>query len=163
MELRIAWLAGIVDGEGCIQSGITRWKGRVHHLTVTVHVGNTDPRIIEEAAAIYDHFGIRYCLPAPQSPGKRRPLYSIVVSNFQPVTTLLNLVMPHLISKKEQAALLLRIIEQRKQSTLRRVRNELGQFGGTWSPLEKDEGVAALIQELQMMKRQTFENTGGTP
>jgi len=48
MSTQLAWLAGIVDGEGCIR--ITLSRGRTHSLILTV--SNTDRALIERCALI---------------------------------------------------------------------------------------------------------------
>jgi hypothetical protein len=66
--IEIAWLAGLVEGEGCLSYGRTdrRYPGKAN--SIRIHVGMSDRDVIERAAAI---LGTRLLGPYPPSPAHR--------------------------------------------------------------------------------------------
>jgi hypothetical protein len=104
---KLAWLAGIIDGEGSI--GINRRKSTTEHgyaYAATVTIGNTDKNMIDNVASIYEEMGIRAC---PTISKFRLPSWkqmnNIYVSRREEILKLLETIHPYLVTKKERAFL----------------------------------------------------------
>ena len=108
VENRIAWLGGIIDGEGSVS---VRRKGR--YLRPLVDVCNTNHAIINMVISIYEEFGIKYTLDLRRwkNPNYRDCFY-IRVRSRAGVTRLLELISGLLVGKKEQAFLALQLLNK---------------------------------------------------
>lgn len=89
------YLAGFFDGEGCIST-----RGDRYHLML--RVGNTDKRVLDLIVA-------RYGGKVYLSNRGPRPYYTIKVTSNELCQQWLELMLPHLIVKKAQAIVALRI------------------------------------------------------
>ena len=97
------WLAGIVDGEGTISAFWEKPRGyhkETRYLSVYLAVSNTDNRIIQRCKEITGVGCITYC--TPKNP-KHKKWSSWRVRGHTACKVIREL-MPHLISKSEQAA-----------------------------------------------------------
>lgn len=122
---KLAWLAGIIDGEGSISIG-RLWretpKGRVlRAYHPRVYVSNTDFKMIEVIALILEAHGIRYYAnpttnvrPKLQGRKECKFMMMITVSGMKTCTALLELVIPYMVTKKRQAEFLLEYCIKRK-------------------------------------------------
>ena len=115
-----AWLAGIIDGEGCIRSWYQmqyRKHRKYPRLMVGLHIVNTDARMISKIYEIFLHqLGYTKMEPAK---GRRRTRYSWHVVGRQ-LWVALSLVLPYLVTKKEQGELAIDL-QQRFMSFKRRI------------------------------------------
>ena len=95
------YIAGIIDGEGCI--GVYRSSDRDRTFFLQITIANTNIAVLEW---LKNKFGCGYL--APQSTSKTRPKnkqsYSLEVSRMKAYEILLR-VLPYLIIKKTQAHL----------------------------------------------------------
>ncbi len=98
-EAELAYFAGIVDGEGCIQ---LRHGVRKHIFASILTITNTDPRLIEWIRSRFG--GFVYAHGAAK--GNRKPSYQWVSSRGE-VVTVLQAILPFMIVKRSQAELLL--------------------------------------------------------
>ena len=108
----IAWLAGLVDGEGCISLYKRTVHGRPYGWDYFFTISNADEAIIREAARVirflseYEPY-IRY----DKARGNRRPCYAVVLSRRSQMRDVLTALLPYLRgNKREQAALLLQAL-----------------------------------------------------
>lgn len=99
------WLAGIIDGEGCI---FARMKGNV--AQVTVNISNNHPRIIERSRRMVEE--ITGQLPHVIDKAER-PCKYFQISAIDAVQKVLECVHPHLEGKKEQALVALEYLKDR--------------------------------------------------
>lgn len=103
--LRLAWLAGIVDGEGSIMVIRATFKGR-HRYHHRMSIANTGLPIIDKARSILDEHEIKYGLYT-QDRGKdglrRRKTYLIHIMRADSIRKILPLLMPFLTEKLERA------------------------------------------------------------
>lgn len=130
-DTKVAWLAGIIDGEGCIsfywERGKYRRQDGVHNpsLRFQVHVANTDERIINEVLAISQEHNIPCQLKTtPQSVSSHKVRMDAVWQGSKRAQAILRLVLPFLVGKKDRALLCLSVIEHR-QSTRSRTQVEV--------------------------------------
>ena len=157
LEPRLSWLGGIIDGEGCIGASIHTAKRKggapTNQLVAAVHIGNTDERVIREAASIADLCGLRYNIYLRRMKNERhRDLWELIFNSGPRVEALLAYVMPYLVGKHDQADLLLRLIRHRRAITAHPRRNEKGQVLGDL-PVLADPDSLDMTRELAAMKR----------
>lgn len=118
--LEVAWLAGIVDGEGSINA---RWiKGRdksYKHVGCRVQICNTDMRIMNECQRViqlicHKKHSIRDMRMTYQAQARNR-CFALEVASQRLVWILLEALLPHLRgNKKSQALAVIHFCESRK-------------------------------------------------
>lgn len=115
----IAWLAGLIDGEGTIT--VRRWsqKGgsgkRNPAFAVQLSVSNTNPKIIRRAYKLMSEItgsGVGIAVLNYREPPQRH-CYQVYVSSQKSMKQVLQTVYPHLVGKTEQASIALEILEKR--------------------------------------------------
>ena len=110
-ELDVAWLAGIVDGEGWI--GCYDNKAR-RHRQLKVNVGNTDPYMIWKVTTILKSLGLKFYYSLQCHVGYKEML-SVEVSGNRNVYKLLTALLPHLTRSAPQAKLIIDYLDWRFQ------------------------------------------------
>jgi hypothetical protein len=126
-DIEIGWLAGIIDGEGTIAfSPFYRQLiggGVANDLRVKPQliVTNTDKALIERVADILGrcHVGVHVQTRTQRgqnflATSKYQPLHTATSVGFRRVKKALEVIGPHLVSKKRKADLVLRYIVQRE-------------------------------------------------
>jgi len=109
---RLAILAGIIMGEGCVSARIDNTAKNGRQMDLKVKVVNTDMEIIRQVSEILveNKIGFYYALN-----GNKNPALEIAVSGYGRIQRLLSLVLPYLRgSKREQAELMLQLIARRQ-------------------------------------------------
>jgi hypothetical protein len=106
---RLAWLAGIIDGEGCFtifrhHRGLDRAGQRYEHTSASITITNSCAALMDTARGILDGLGVKYKYLMPRN-SYTRPIWRIDVRNYAAILTLLDAVDPYLVGKAEQAAL----------------------------------------------------------
>lgn len=99
-----AWLAGIIDGEGCIS--LFR---RSTYYVPSVKIANTNEKLINRCKEILEEVGIEYYIRYSDR-GERKnakPAWELVLESRPRVVAVLELILPYLVSKDEQAKLVL--------------------------------------------------------
>lgn len=97
-----AYLAGILDGEGCFS--ISRRSDR--HYSPLISVGMAETAAIQKLKEVYG--GNVYI-----ENGKYRPIYKWQVRNFDTILAILDKLAPYLLIKTEAASLLREFISDR--------------------------------------------------
>lgn len=111
----LSYVAGIVDGEGCLQIREQLVQRKYKHICMDVEVCNTSKRLID---FLHDTFGgHRYTGKRPN----RKIYYRWKVSSAQ-AEAFLRLIYPYLLIKKEQADICFAL------------RKSMGQMGHKLSP-----------------------------
>ena len=125
-DIELGWLAGVIDGEGTIAFSVytLRHNGKiVNNVRVKPQliVTNTDKALVERVSDILSRCGIGAHFQTRTQHGrgfaktsKYRPLHVANVSGFKRAKKALELVGPHLVSKRVKAELVLRYIVQRE-------------------------------------------------
>ena len=156
MEQRLAWLGGILDGEGCISAAVItrpRVKGKQRNtLTPVVHIGNTEVRIINECAAIADALGLHYFLHKRKHQSQRLPFWQIIFAKGPRVEALLVTIIPYLVGKRDQAELLLRLVRHRRGMGRNSGQDAIGRLLGP-VPVMQDAEALVMVQNLKDLKR----------
>jgi hypothetical protein len=155
-DLDLAWLAGIVDGEGCISA--YWWKQTNpacpdnHSMRVSLQLSNTNAAMIRRVTEICTTHDISFGLTANKSRGRgviERPCVTVVIMGKGRLLKLLPLLVPHLTAKRRQAELALELIAYRESLAVVG-RESKGRFAGM--SLRDDERINSLIQQLKDAK-----------
>ncbi len=99
-----AWLAGIIDGEGCV-SLIRRGT----YYVPSVKIANTNEKLILRLKEILNLAGVEYFIRLSDR-GQRinaKPCWEIALESRPRVIAVLELAMPYLVAKNEQALLVM--------------------------------------------------------
>lgn len=100
--MNVSYIAGLFDGEGCIY-------GRVgHFLRFAVSITNTNEKVLQEVKTFLGYGKIRRRYDGHP---KHLPIYTWIIHHRVDVDKFLNLLLPHLIVKREEAEQLLREIK----------------------------------------------------
>lgn len=106
---QIAYLAGIIDGEGSIYIGnfsSNKVTGAKYYQT-NIEVTNTDKNLIDWLVNIFG--GRSYAYTKSQTPkNSRKPVYRWIASGER-VTHLCEIMMPYLVCKKRQAEIMIKM------------------------------------------------------
>jgi hypothetical protein len=105
-ETDLAWLAGIIDGEGCIRITQEKRNPRMYYYA-RVTVTNTDARILNKVDSLFP--GSLYQLTSKTRGSKDRPCFTWMRENMH-AGEVLRAVLPYLVGKRDQAELALRFL-----------------------------------------------------
>lgn len=114
-ETKLAWLAGLVDGEGClharhVQSNSGKTKNSIF---VKLEIHSVSKNMIDAVCSILDDLGITYYRAQPKfQPMSKRPAIRVAVHHRGHLRTLLTALVPYLIVKKAEAELTLTFINR---------------------------------------------------
>jgi hypothetical protein len=160
-DLYAAWLAGAIDGEGCI---FARWGTQTNlksaavndrRLRVSVTIYNTHPVFIRKVTECLLALDVRFNAPAcgrntPRANGQNdRPGIQIVIEGHGRLCKLLPAIIPHLSAKRRQAELALSLVEYREKLAIAG-RTSKGRFGTL--DLREDTFIAMCIAEIKREK-----------
>jgi hypothetical protein len=112
-EVDAAWLAGIIDGEGCIHTTYANGKKSKNHYRCRVEVRNTDPFMIQRITQILANSQIQFFLQFVKYEGKWKDQLVVVVTGYKAIQSLLKMVLPHLTAKQKEAQLMAEFINWR--------------------------------------------------
>ena len=111
-QAEVGYLAGLLDGEGCIsvlrvRSRRERLKGRVvTHYAIQIRIGNTFPRLLDWIA---EKVGGRVYAIRWKARGNRKPCWHWYIGG-KAAKPFLELVRPYLIVKAKQADVAMRFL-----------------------------------------------------
>lgn len=124
---QLAWLAGIIDGEGCITAGAYPTKNRRadgstgYRLSLFVSVTNTNEDIIlavnelfAALSTVKPVFHVHDSASRVKNHRTQKTCYRVHVAGGVQVTRVLTAVLPYLVGKRKQAEVLLAIVKHRK-------------------------------------------------
>ena len=145
---RLAILAGIVMGEGCISARIDEHGKNGKQVDLKFQITNTDVGIIKFCSEVYVENGIGFYYTTDsrkrRSEITRSPVLTIVVDGYKRLQKALSLILPYLYgNKKQQAEWMLQLIAHRQ--------SRIGQPNGH-RPTDDAETVE-LIQRIADAKR----------
>lgn len=118
-EVQLAWLAGIIDGEGNLDFSVQEkpcGQGRSSYLCPKVRITNTDLRMIKRVSEIYvaENLVFFYALNKVSRYKGKKPTWKdqmeITISSQGSVSKLLQSVHPYLVNKQRMAELMVEII-----------------------------------------------------
>ena len=116
-ETDLAYLAGIVDGEGCISIVRSRSEyakvdgSRSLRYRMRVTIVSTTPKIIIACSETMNEIGVKHNVnsAAPDAPRKTR--FNLCVSSISSAVSLLKAIYPYLKEKQNQADLIFKLSE----------------------------------------------------
>lgn len=98
-DSELAYLAGIIDGEGCLSLN----RSARNRFTTQLYIGSTDPRLVHW---LYPRFGGTVALRPSPLPLRHKPLWRWLIGGAD-LEALLTATLPYLVIKREQANLIL--------------------------------------------------------
>ncbi len=111
----LAWLGGVIDGEGCI-SLYRRIRGKAVNFTPEIVISNSDPYFIEECAKILEMAEIGHWVQW-RKPGKNRQskkmMGCVITRGFKRTQRATTILIPYIRAKRDQAKLMLEFVEDR--------------------------------------------------
>jgi hypothetical protein len=132
-ETDLAYLAGIIDGEGTISfqknHHVKCWRG--WQINPRVGISNTSVPMINYLKNFFEKIKIAYSCSAKQE-NRKKTAYVLQVSRHSHILRLLDLVTPFLIAKKKQASLLKEWIDiqNKRHNSMYTRSSETGQITG---------------------------------
>lgn len=110
----LAWLGGVIDGEGCIALN-RRYRGKAVNYHPQIIISNTDPFMIDECARILQLLGVGHWVMWRKREGhaNRRMMGHVAVSGYRRCQKALATLTSCTRGKRDQAQLLLEFIERR--------------------------------------------------
>ncbi len=113
-EVRLAWLAGMFDGEGSITVFKHKERNGTTKLCPSLIVTNCDINIINECDKIFKELGTSFHIfERSNTNDKHKNSFQINTRNQQYMLTVLKAIEPYLVGKKAQAELSIRFLEKR--------------------------------------------------
>lgn len=138
-ESLLWWLGGIIDGEGCITINWKYWKNRPPYYEKKyflffplIIITNTNRKLIEKCQEILQTFNIPFWITYKEKgKGRRKPCWWVIIKGLKRCIKALNLLVPYIIAKQEEAKLVKRFCElrlSRKNGNEILERDEKGRF-----------------------------------
>jgi len=149
----IAWLAGILDGEGCI---IAYWQKPNKDMAgpgvrVNVRFSGTHPTLIFKITHVLRSEGFKFCVAPHTRKGGFKSNAEVVVSGKVSVSRLLNLLSTHLTEKREQSELMLDLINYR--NSLAKTGQQKGMVGSKPLGLFNDPIMRGKVDAISRAKK----------
>ncbi len=114
-ETRLAWLAGIVDGEGCFTIFNKTVKHRSGNTGITpsanISISNSSTKILGECEQILNDLGVKFTQCRSHN-DTIRIVRRISIRNYSAIVLLINTILPYMIGKKEQAEVMCEFVEK---------------------------------------------------
>lgn len=144
IEIKLAWLAGLWDGEGTITVFNTKREDGTNKLCPSLVLVNTSESIIAESVKILDEIGVSMHLFKRKPERKEwKEAYQLTTRNMTSIKKLLETLMPYLIGKKAQAELTLRFINLRLNQ----------RENGGWMKCQYSEEEQSLCDQLKALNK----------
>jgi hypothetical protein len=113
-ETDLAWLAGIIDGEGCfcIFTNNNRSNRAINpSISANLTITNSNCLLLNRCREILDAFEIKYLYHDPKNGHQRgRKVMRIKIKNYSSLKRIIELTLPFLVGKVEQAKLVLEFV-----------------------------------------------------
>ncbi len=157
---QLGWLAGIIDGEGCIVAGWRYYKpnsdsGKYKHHKARVNmytwltISNSDVRLLKRVSEIYKMIsGVGFCYTTAKLKAEGRWIINLNTIGRGSTRKVLELVLPHLTAKKSQAETMIELIDYRES---------LGYLGRSVKDrpyLQDDPCIVLYIERLHRLKKE---------
>ena len=143
---RLAWLAGIWDGEGTITVFLTHRDNNEPRYNPALVLTNTNDVIISEAVKILDELEIRmFLFHNHKSNPNYKDAYQLTTRKLTSVKKFCEIMIPFLVGKKAQAELTLRFVNSRLK---------VFEKNGSWSQHNKyTEEEISLCEQLKRLNQ----------
>jgi hypothetical protein len=142
--IRLAWLAGIIDGEGGFsifnRTNISKNGNVIHTPSASITITNSNVSIIDECVQILKELEIKFVLKNPKN-STTRTLERLDIRNYSSLLKLIDAVNPYLIGKKEQAVAMKEFVSKASKRVGFKVTDERVKFLALMSKLNKSGQV----------------------
>ena len=111
-EVDLAWLAGIIDGEGCFTIFINNRKDAMNpSISANLSITNSNVLLLNRCKEIFDALGIKYFYHDPKNGHQRgRRVMRVKIKNYSSLRRLIELMIPFFVGKAEQARIVLEFV-----------------------------------------------------
>ena len=111
-DVDLAWLAGIIDGEGCFTIyAVTRKDAETPSPSACLTITNSNRLLLLRCKEILDELNIKYLYHDPKNGYQQgRKVMRIRVKNYSSVRKLIELILPFLVGKVDQARIMLEFV-----------------------------------------------------
>ena len=125
LDVDLSWLAGIVEGEGCItlERGGDRRKSGNRFLIPTIVIANTNPILILAVRTVLDRIQVHYDIREKKWTNGWKTTIRLRIINQANVGRFLECIRPFMRSKTSQCDLVLSFIKLRKSNREMKIRN----------------------------------------
>ena len=105
----LAWLAGIIDGEGCFSIFINNRNDAANpSISASLTITNSNCLLLSRCKEILDSLKIKYYYHDPKNGHQQgRRVMRIKVKNYSSLKCLIELLLPYLVGKIDQAKITL--------------------------------------------------------
>lgn len=143
----LAWLAGIIDGEGCLQVNKAVGEDTKPGARICIDISSTTPIMIQRVSVIYKKLGLVFCYAFGRNKANNQFL-RIMVAGQGSLEKLLQAVRPYLCNKLPQANLILEYITWRRMMPMHHMDPE--------DKLKVIGAVEVLYEKLKALHRERF-------
>jgi len=111
-DIDLAWLAGIIDGEGCFSIySVTRKDAETPSPSAYLSITNSNRLVLDQCKKIFDELEIKYLYNDPKNGHQRgRRVMRIRIKNYSSLKRLIELILPFLVGKVDQARVMLEFV-----------------------------------------------------
>lgn len=149
----LAYLAGLLDGEGCIAIQKCRVKGHLCNYGTNVKITNTDMNIIEKIQSILLSLGINpnIRVRGNENHPRWKSWIEVYLTKRANIKLFLENILPYLVGKKARAIIMLRFIDKQidyeEAFNKMKVYNKKGGPSETTreAPFNKDEDIVQAV------------------
>lgn len=150
-EVDLAWLAGIIDGEGNLQATVQVkrcGKTRRSYFEPKLRITNTDVRMIKKISEIYvrEDVVFFYTVNSISRYKNKKPSWrdqmEICISSKEGISKMLKLVLPYLVNKQRYAELMLQTLNWVDEQPYRG-RNS---SGGNYAETEQFKQLISMLE-----------------
>ena len=108
-EVDLAWLAGIIDGEGCFCIFTNCRKDAANpSISANLSITNSNCLLLNRCREILDALEIKYVYQDPKNGHQRgRRVMRVKIKNYSSLHRIIELTLPYFVGKAEQAKLVL--------------------------------------------------------
>ena|SRR3990167_8609842 len=115
MRNKRSWLAGIVDGEGCIQI-VRMWRRTDYSYRPEIHITNTNKLILNETSKLIEIITGKKTKMFPTKNGNPKIVYRVRLQDKNSCLALIKSLLPFLIGKRKQAIILLEYLKAKSSN-----------------------------------------------
>jgi hypothetical protein len=111
-DVDLAWLAGIIDGEGCFCIFTNSRKDAMKpSISANLSITNSNCLLLNRCREILDALEIKYLYQDPKNGRQRgRRVMRIKIKNYSSLQRIIELTLPFFVGKAEQAKLVLEFV-----------------------------------------------------
>jgi len=139
MSLDIAYLAGIIDGEGCPYFRVRKHtNNKSWQVSLVLELQTTSLAMMKKIQQIYmQEFGIKKEIRTYQPPGNRKPVYILNLHKKSELKRVCKAIEPFLTTKRRKIQMLLKIIDYLERVKFEPL-HQKGKHGGAGSRTHRD-------------------------